>query len=457
MPLRHRPPEAEKARVGTHFRTSVPIAAALLGAALGAAEEAGAQLPPAPAPVENPASETKRVLGKLLFWEEQLSSDNDVACGTCHLPEHAGADPRLGVHPGDFAASFDDVVGSPGVIRRNAAGGAVHDPVFGFERQVTRRAAPSFFGSPFATAQFWDDRAGDAFVDPLSATTVIATGGSLESQSLGPILSDVEMAREGRSWADVTNKLANVTPLALARDLPPDMASALPPGTRYPDLFDTAFGGTDITPVRIAFAIATYERSLLADQTPWDLFVAGDNGAMTGSQQQGWTFFSNSNCTTCHTPPFFSNHEFRVIGVRPPSEDAGVGAITGLSTDEGRFKVPTLRNVGLKPSFMHNGRKSTVDSAVIFYKPTELQFSQNLDPLIPIEIPGTEEGPLIDFIANGLTDPRVEAGSFPFDRPTLASEISPQVPGLPLLLTPLLGGVLILVGVLARPRNRSHS
>jgi cytochrome c peroxidase len=429
------------------------MATLLLGVALGASQRIWAQLPPPPTPAENPPSEAKRVLGKILFWEEQLSSDNDVACGTCHLPEHAGADPRLGVHPGAFAADFDDVIGSPGVFRRDAEGRAVNDPVFGYERQVTRRAAPSSYGALYAPAQFWDGRAGDAFLDPLSSTIVIPTGGSLESQALGPILSGVEMAREGRTFSDVTNKLANVTPLVLARNLPPDMSAALPPGTTYPDLFDAAFGDTTITPVRIAFAIATYERSLVADQTPWDAFIAGDNDAMTASQQQGWTFFSNSNCSDCHTPPFFTNDEFRVIGVRPPSEDAGVGAITGVPTDDGRFKVPTLRNVGVKPTFMHNGRMSTVDSAVIFYQPTQLHFAQNLDPLIPISIPGTEADPLIDFVSNALTDPRVASGSFPFDRPTLGSEATPRVPALPLALTPVLGGVLVLVGVLARSRD----
>ena len=53
-----------------------------------------AELPPVPVPAENPITEPKRVLGKILFWDEQLSSDNSVACGTCHRPAWGGADAR---------------------------------------------------------------------------------------------------------------------------------------------------------------------------------------------------------------------------------------------------------------------------------------------------------------------------------------------------------------------------
>ena len=70
------------------------------------------------------------MLGKILFWEEQLSSDNTVSCGTCHRPAFGGTDPRLGLHPGpdgihgfdDPETGIDDVIGSPGVIRADPQG-----------------------------------------------------------------------------------------------------------------------------------------------------------------------------------------------------------------------------------------------------------------------------------------------------------------------------------------------
>jgi len=428
---------------------------AALCAVLSAAAAIPARaLPPVPVPAESPVSEPKRVLGKALFWDEQLSSDDTVACGTCHLPERAGADPRPAVHPGESAGTGDDVRGSFGVVRRDASGAAIEDPVFGFGRQVTPRAAPGFFGGLWGSASFWDGRAGGEFRDPLTGEVRIASGGSLESQALAPILSPVEMAREGRTWADVTGKLAGVAPLALASDLPADLDAALSGGAGYPELFQAAFGDPAITPVRIAFALATYERTLVPDQTPWDAFVAGDAAALSASQQQGWAFFQSSACASCHVPPIFTNAGFTNIGVRPIEEDAGRMDVTGDPADAGLFKTPTLRNAGLKPTFMHQGGLDSPAAAVGFYLPTELHFQPNLDPRIPVDIPPAERAPLVDFIANGLTDPRVAARSFPFDRPTLASERPPAIPALPVAWLGWLAAGLLAAGWGAARRRR---
>jgi len=93
----------------------------------------------APAPVENPVTEEKRVLGKILFWDEQLSSDNTVACGTCHRPAAGGADSRLALNPGfdQLFGTEDDLVGSAGIRSLDANGNVVNDPVFGHGPQVT--------------------------------------------------------------------------------------------------------------------------------------------------------------------------------------------------------------------------------------------------------------------------------------------------------------------------------
>ena len=245
---------------------------------------------PPPESAENPVTEEKRILGKILFWDEQLSSDDTVACGTCHIPAAGGADPRLSAHPGPdgLFATEDDTIGSAGIVHLNTLNEPVVDPVFGSDRQVTGRASPTMLMSMYAEDIFWDGRARSAFRDPLNtADILIPTGGALESQAVAPILSNVEMAREGRTWADVTNKLAVVTPLTRAADIPPDMAAGLTVNPSYPELFDAAFGDAAITPARIGMAIATYERTLVPDQTPWDLFMAGDATAMTPDQIQG--------------------------------------------------------------------------------------------------------------------------------------------------------------------------
>ena len=97
----------------------------MLVLALAASSPLAAELPPVPVPAENPITEPKRVLGKILFWDEQLSSDGSVACGTCHRPGAGGGDPRAGRHPGIDKGTIDDVMGSPGIVvarpRRPAA------------------------------------------------------------------------------------------------------------------------------------------------------------------------------------------------------------------------------------------------------------------------------------------------------------------------------------------------
>ena len=91
-------------------RRRIPIPLLLFTAPVAA--PALAELPPVPVPPENPLTEEKRVLGKILFWDEQLSSDDTVACGSCHRPGAGGADPRAGLHPGREPGSVDDVAGS---------------------------------------------------------------------------------------------------------------------------------------------------------------------------------------------------------------------------------------------------------------------------------------------------------------------------------------------------------
>lgn len=386
---------------------------------------AQAQLPAVSVPVENPVTEAKRVLGKILFWDEQLSSDNTVACGSCHAPTAAGGDLRLGTHPGadGIFGTIDDVTGSPGVVRRDSDGFAIEDPLFGFDVQVTGRAAPNFFGGIWSPQQFWDGRAEGQLIDPLDGVTVaIAANGSLEVQALGPILSDVEMAAEGRTWADVTNKLATAVPMVYATAIPADMQTAIAASPSYGDLFAAAFGDSAITPVRIAFAIATYERTLVADQTPFDL------GTLTVAQTQGFNAaFAPPgpgvppNCSACHMPPLFTDNTFRNIGVRPPAEDTGREAITGIAADLGRFKTPTVRNAGLKTTFMHNGSLTTLAEVIAFYAPGGQNSAENLDPVMPVPLAPLAIPNVIDFIQNGLTDPRVSTGTFPFDAPALTA------------------------------------
>jgi len=384
-----------------------------------------AALPPVPVPAENPLTEPKRVLGKMLFWDEQLSSDGSIACGTCHRPAQGGADPRVGRNPGVDKGTIDDVLGSPGIASLDRNGHPKPSPQFGDGPQITPRAAPSNFGALWADELFWDGRARSQVKDPLTGATAIARGGALENQILTALVAPGEMAKRDRSWADVIETVERARPLALASDLPKDVEVAREARATYPALFEAAFGDSRITPIRIAFAIATYERTLVSDQTAWDRYEAGDASAISGRALYGWRAFEAFHCTACHTPPLFTNNRFFEIGVRRAALDLGRELVTHEPSDAGDMKVPTLRNAALLPRYMHTGEFGNLGAAIAFYvNPPALPERDGIPGfgLYTFNMSQIDVADIREFIEHSLVDPRVRDETFPFDRPKLRSE-----------------------------------
>jgi cytochrome c peroxidase len=415
------------------------LAAAAGLAALGAcslvAFGAAAALPPVPVPAENPITEPKRVLGKILYWDEQLSSDNTVACGTCHRPGKGGGDPRQGRNPGadGVMGTDDDTFGSPGVAHMDKAGMVRQHKIFGAGPQVGGRAAPSNFGTIWSNYLFWDGRAGPKVTDPETGKVVIKTGGALENQAMGPLQNPAEMAKDDRGWADLDQKLRVARPLALATRVPQDMAAAIKAHPDYPDLFKQAFGDPKIDAVRAVEAIATYERTLVPDQTPYDLATQPGKPA-DPEIQRGMLLLDTAHCTACHKPPLFTDNKFHNIGVRRPYQDEGRGKISGDPADNGRFKTPTLRNSSLRTSFTHTGEFTDMRKVLDHYvtPKAEAEPLPGTDQPYKTTIEDSQRQQIVDFLANDLTDPRVAAEQFPFDRPVLRSERhSGQAPGRP--------------------------
>ena len=386
-------------------------------------------LPPQPVPAQNQITAQKATLGKLLFWEEQMSTDNRVACGTCHTFAAGGGDVRRVRSPGmdGIIGTADDIFASPGVIRSDANNDYFPDGTFGFATQVTGRSSPTFLTAAWFTDLFWDGRARSSFVDPDTGVTLIPTGGALEAQALGPLLSSAEMAHDAHTFAQMTSKLASVKPMALATNLPSDMAAAIAGNVTYPSLFQAAFGTPDITAARVAMALATYQRTLVPNQSPYDAFVAGNPAALSPAQVNGLNvFLGPGRCVICHTTGLFSDNQFHNLGLRPIAEDQGRQAVTNNAADAGRFKTPSLRNVGLRNTFMHNGQFATITDVVTFYRNGGGPNLLNKDPqLIPLNLPPQGVNDLITFVSTALTDPRVAQSQFPFDRPTLRSQILP--------------------------------
>lgn len=406
-------------------RPAHPSAAAFLALALAWPLPAAAAVPSVPVPAENPITEPKRVLGKILFWDEQLSTDDTVACGTCHRPAHGGADPRVGRHPGTDAGTLDDVLGSPGIVSLDRDNRPADHPVFGHDVQVTPRAAPSNFGALWADEVFWDGRADGVFRDPVTDDVLIERHGALESQAAITLMNDAEMAKRDRTWDELTVKLATASPLALATDWPSDVREAIRVFGDYPSLFAAAFGTPRITPARIAFAIAAYQRTLVADRTPWDRYRAGDDGALSDSERRGWEAFESLRCAVCHAPPLFTSDGYFNIGLRRSADDPGRAAVSGRAEDAGDMKVPSLRNAGLRPRFMHTGQFSSLGQAIAFYvsgRPSSERDDLPDGSTYAFNMSSTMQRDLLAFLGGALTDPRVRDERFPFDRPRLASE-----------------------------------
>lgn len=377
--------------------------------------------PPVPVPPENPITEEKRILGKILYWDEQLSSDNTVACGTCHAFHTGGGDARQATHPGAdlIFETADDVDGSMGVVRRDSSGNPINDPIFGFEPQVTPRAAMNPFGGITAPEVLWDGRAGGSYEDPDDPGSVLLTSnGGLENQATETLFNPVEMAKEGRTSAELGAKIAASVPWAQNADFPADVAARLASQPSFPELYSDAFGDSGVTTARTAMAIATYLRTLIPDQTPFDL------GTLTANQQTGEAIFRFQRCARCHEENNsgpgnnFTDNTFRFLGLRPAALDLGREDVTGQAIDAGAFKIPTLRNASLKPDFNHTGEFTTLQQVIDFYATSPTL--PNVDEEIPINL--SNEGAVIDFIQNGLVDPRVANELPPFDSPTLLPE-----------------------------------
>ncbi|MCY7375042.1 MAG: hypothetical protein LH472_03625, partial [Pyrinomonadaceae bacterium] len=292
--------------------------------------------PPPPAPPGNPLTATKAYLGKTLFWDEQLSSTRTVSCGTCHFAGNGGSDARSvgndarAMNPGFDGVfnSADDVFASPGVMSNNADGTYNWSPVYGFKEQVTGRKSKSYIDAAYANnALFWDGRATGTFTDPVSGTVILQNGAALESQILEPPVSSTEMAHGGRNWLDIASRISVSKPMALSPTVPMALNEWIS-GRGYPELFQESFGTSEVTPARIAMAIATFERTVYSDRTPFDAAVSGIT-ALTAQEQRGVGVFNQAQCNACHSGALLSDNQFHYIGVRPTNEDTGRFQVTG--------------------------------------------------------------------------------------------------------------------------------
>lgn len=187
------------------------------------------------------------------------------------------------------------------------------------------RNTPSCMNVGFYTNFFWDGRAA-----------------SLEEQALGPIQSDIEMNQN----LDQLEKELNDVP-------------------GYVEQFQAVFGSK---PNRkdIAMALAAYQRTLVTEPSPFDLYLLGDEKALSADAKRGLELFvGEARCIECHNGPMLSDGKFYRMGIS--EEDIGREAATGKKEDRYRFRTPSLRNIADTGPYMHNGLSHSLESVVTFY------------------------------------------------------------------------------------------
>ncbi len=258
-----------------------------------------------------------------------------------------------------------------------ATGGAGPTPrAFGHGGELGRWA-PSWVNSGYYTSLFWDGRA-----DSLEQQTGAMPG------HMGPISAPGEMAGDVKEIVDRLNSI---------------------PG--YRRQFQKAFG-EDASGPNIAKAIAAYERTLNAVNSPFQRYVNGDRSAISASAKRGFAIFQGKGqCMSCHMPPLLTDNGFHNIGVPqvgPLKEDLGRYDVTKNPADKGKFKTPSLYNSGTFAFYMHDGAFSSLLEVVDHYSKGGNPADKNQDPLITkLDLTGKEKLDLIAFL-NSLTDESVD-------------------------------------------------
>ena len=265
-------------------------------------------------PNNNPITNAGATLGRVLFYDKKLSANDTVACASCHIQEHGFADPRV------LSVGF------------NGGNTGRHSMGLANARYYNR----GHF--------FWDERAD-----------------TLEDQVLQPIQDSVEM---GMTLTQLEAKLMDVS--------------------YYPALFEAAFGDDTINSNRISLALAQFVRSMVSTGSKFDSAFPANGGqpdfaaVFTAQELQGLQLFGQATpgdqglgCVRCHGTSAHISDNIHNNGL-----DIGTTGDDGAGNQ--RFKAPSLRNIAVRPPYMHDGRFATLEEVIEFYN-SGVQANPNLD------------------------------------------------------------------------------
>lgn len=322
-------------------------------------------------PVGNPNSKEKELLGKLLFYDPVLSGGKDISCASCH-------------HPATGYAEFLDLsIGSNGK-------GLGSKRVFNEPNNIPlmKRNSPTILNTayngikgkddydPDNAPMFWDDRVK-----------------SLEKQALEPIKTLEEMRGDHIEKSQILTEVAK-------------RLESIP---RYKNLFEDAFGAdAPIDSIHIGKAIAAFERTLVANNSRFDQYMAGDVNAISHAEKEGLELFKSVGCINCHNGPMFSDYKLHVIGV--PENKKVLVPDSGFE-ESFAFRTASLRNLRFTAPYMHNGVFQNLKQVLEFYEDISFGKTRNnsvskemLDPFVrELELSVKDMSLIISFL-NSLND-----------------------------------------------------
>lgn len=276
-------------------------------------------------PAYNPLTAEKIALGRRLFYDRQLSGNQTQSCADCHFQ-------RLG-----FADDKRTPTGSTG--------------------QRLHRNSPGLANVGYYATLTWSN---NGLLE-------------LEDQILVPITADTP------------------TELGVHDGVRQEVMARFDADPIYADLFAAAFpdSSSGATLNKVAFALASFCRSLISGNSPFDRYSQGDKSALTEAQRRGYALFNGERfeCFHCHNGvnltvsyrdhdttlgelkmPFFNNGLYNVGGDGGyPSYDQGLYELSLRPNDRGLFRPPSLRNVALSAPYMHDGRLATLADVVRHY------------------------------------------------------------------------------------------
>lgn len=322
-------------------------------------------------PADNPITDAGATLGRILFYDKKLSANNTISCASCHQQKFGFSDPR--------------------VLSE------------GFDKDFTRRHSMGLVNSRFYFSGkfFWDERAG-----------------TLEEQVLQPFQDPVEMGLSLEVLVEIVKNQIH-----------------------YPSLFKASFGDENVTSSRISKALSQFIRSLVSTTSKYDVARSkvqspiDDFPDFTNQENMGKKLFflpiktingGQIICAGCHVTEAFvgsiPNNQFDGTTTSlnngldlKSTDDLGVFESSKNPRDIGKFKVPSLRNIAIRPPYMHDGRFTTLEEVLNHYS-TGIQNHTNLAQSLlmsngkPIKLNLTKQqkDALIAFL-NTLTDHKMIA------------------------------------------------